>query len=171
MEMIHDALVMKLWPGTDPISEGESRNTDLLESGLGRPFQTLMGEDAYPTLQEKAIALFHSLISNHPFWNGNKRTAVISFDHFLMGNYHFSVISNKEMYILAERTASYRERGISHENAIAEIRVAIQDRIVSYDALWNARDKDTSFGPLHETLSATTDWIRHHEHNSIIPAT
>jgi death-on-curing protein len=50
----------------------------LLESAVLRP-QTAIGElDAYPSVHEKAAALMHSLIRNHPFVDGNKRTAVVA---------------------------------------------------------------------------------------------
>jgi prophage maintenance system killer protein len=38
-----------------------------IESALGRPFHSADGQDVYPTIIEKAAALFHSLIANHPF--------------------------------------------------------------------------------------------------------
>jgi death-on-curing protein len=50
----------------------------LLEAAWGRPMQTIFGQDAYPTLPEKAAALLHSLARNHPFADGNKRTAAIA---------------------------------------------------------------------------------------------
>ena len=53
------------------------RDMDLLEAAAGRPMQTVFGEDAYPTVQKKAAALLHSLARNHPFADGNKRTATI----------------------------------------------------------------------------------------------
>jgi len=37
-----------------------------------------MGEDAYPNLASKAAALMEPLIRNHPFLDGNKRTAVLA---------------------------------------------------------------------------------------------
>jgi len=40
----------------------------------------------FRSLPEKAAALFHSLIANHPFENGNKRTAVIALELFLSAN-------------------------------------------------------------------------------------
>jgi death-on-curing protein len=50
----------------------------LLESAALRPQQTIFGADAYPSLHTKAAALMHSLIRNHPFIDGNKRTAVLA---------------------------------------------------------------------------------------------
>ncbi len=50
----------------------------LLESAVLRPQQTVFGQDAYPDIDSKAAALMHSLVRNHPFIDGNKRTAVIA---------------------------------------------------------------------------------------------
>jgi death-on-curing protein len=54
----------------------------LLESAVLRPQQTVGGMDAYPNLHTKAAALFHSLVRNHPFVDGNKRTGVIAMGVF-----------------------------------------------------------------------------------------
>ena len=50
----------------------------LVESAVLRPQQSVGGQDAYPGLHSKAAALFHSLANNHPFVDGNKRTAVLA---------------------------------------------------------------------------------------------
>ncbi|MFS1512116.1 type II toxin-antitoxin system death-on-curing family toxin [Chengkuizengella sp. SCS-71B] len=47
----------------------------LLESAIFRPQHTLFGKDAYPSIFDKAAALFESLAKNHAFQNANKRTA------------------------------------------------------------------------------------------------
>jgi len=54
------------------------RDMGLLEAAAGRPMTTVFGQDAYPTLQEKAAALLHSIARNHPFADGNKRTATVA---------------------------------------------------------------------------------------------
>lgn len=51
------------------------RDMSLLESALARPQVTFDGVDLYPDLWAKAASLMHSLIQNHPFMDGNKRTA------------------------------------------------------------------------------------------------
>lgn len=62
------------------------RDMDLLEAAAGRPMQTVFGEDAYPTLPEKAAALLHSIARNHPFADGNKRTATLAALFMLLVN-------------------------------------------------------------------------------------
>ncbi len=62
------------------------RELGLLESALARPQASAFGQDAYPTIHEKAGALLHSLVLNHPFVDGNKRTATIATTIFLEVN-------------------------------------------------------------------------------------
>jgi len=49
------------------------RDEGLLGSAVYRPQASFGGQDLYPDLSSKAAALGHSLISNHPFVDGNKR--------------------------------------------------------------------------------------------------
>lgn len=58
----------------------------LLHSAVERPKATFGGHDLYPTIWEKAAALIHSLVKNHPFDDGNKRTAYFSTKRFLYIN-------------------------------------------------------------------------------------
>ncbi|PZM67368.1 type II toxin-antitoxin system death-on-curing family toxin [Paenibacillus dendritiformis] len=68
------------------------KDHSLLESAVYRPQQSVFGEDAYPTLFEKAAALVDSLAKNHCFHNGNKRTAYLSVKSFLKINgYHLKM--------------------------------------------------------------------------------
>lgn len=62
------------------------RDWDLLASALGRPQATFGGIDLYPDLFLKAAALVQSLSSNHPFVDGNKRTALATLEYFLFLN-------------------------------------------------------------------------------------
>ena len=66
--------------------EAGLRDKSLLESAIGAPFQTFAGEDLYPTLQEKAARLCFGIATNHPFVDGNKRTAVHAMELFLILN-------------------------------------------------------------------------------------
>ncbi len=56
----------------------DTRDPAMLEAAAARPESSAFGADAYPTLAEKVAALFHSLTRNHPFTDGNKRTAVVA---------------------------------------------------------------------------------------------
>jgi death-on-curing protein len=54
------------------------RDKGLLESALARPFQTFDKNDLYNSPIEKAAALIESIITNHPFIDGNKRFGYIA---------------------------------------------------------------------------------------------
>lgn len=56
----------------------EVRDYGLLESALARPQASVFGEDAYPTLHQKAAALLHSLVTNHALVDGNKRLGLVA---------------------------------------------------------------------------------------------
>lgn len=62
------------------------RDAGLLESAVHRPRAAMFGQEAYPSLLDKAAALFQSLAVNHPFVDGNKRTAWTSCVVFLALN-------------------------------------------------------------------------------------
>ena len=59
-----------------------------LESALAQPRMTFGGEDLYPSVIEKAAALAFSIIQNHPFFDGNKRTGHAAMETFLLLNEH-----------------------------------------------------------------------------------
>lgn len=62
------------------------RDIKALESAISRPFMTFDQIDLYPTPIEKAAALIESLISNHPFLDGNKRIGYVLMRYFLLEN-------------------------------------------------------------------------------------
>jgi death on curing protein len=62
------------------------RDVGLLESAIAQPSMTFGGEDLYPGLLEKAVALGFSMIMNHPFVDGNKRTGHAVMETFLVLN-------------------------------------------------------------------------------------
>jgi death-on-curing protein len=75
---IHDASI-EVFGGSKGI-----RDLGMLESAIARPFQTFGGEELYPTPEEKAAALCESIIVNHPFVDGNKRTGFTAMVALLM---------------------------------------------------------------------------------------
>ncbi len=72
------------------------RDFSLLHSAIERPKATFQGEDLYPTIFLKASALLQSLCMNHPFTDGNKRTAWLTTKRFLhVNNYHLTADRNE----------------------------------------------------------------------------
>ena len=98
------------------------RDEGALDSALGRAQATFDGEDLYPTLAEKAAALFHSLVSNHPFVDGNKRVAAISAELFLLVNGFELAASDEDLEELVMSSA----RG---ELAVEEIAIWLDQRL------------------------------------------
>jgi death-on-curing protein len=62
------------------------RDIGLLESAINRPFATFDNKDLYPTPTEKAAAILESILINHPFLDGNKRTAYVLMRLILLEN-------------------------------------------------------------------------------------
>ena len=87
---IHDNMV-SLYGGSHGI-----RDLGLVDSAVARPQATFGGEDLYPGIYKKAAALFHSLIFNHAFVDGNKRTSITSTARFLSMNGYELNASDKE---------------------------------------------------------------------------
>ncbi len=73
------------------------RDLKLLQSALGRPRSTFDNEELYPTDIEKAAALAESLINNHPFIDGNKRTGIAVMVLFLEINDTVLKASNQDI--------------------------------------------------------------------------
>ncbi len=135
IEYIHDVLVGAFLPYDEEIVPGQFRDRALIESAAGRPFHMAFGAELWPTLPEKAAALFHSLSCNHCFFNGNKRTAVIALDLFLALNGHILAMTSDEIYVLSKRTATANAEGRNLESVMAELSSQIGGAAVSYEAL------------------------------------
>ncbi len=78
-------------------------------SAVFQPQQTVFGEDAYPTIPEKAAAYGFFLAENQPFIDGNKRTAAAVMATFLALN-GFDLVeqSETELAEVFERLGSRR---------------------------------------------------------------
>ncbi|MCC7575932.1 MAG: virulence RhuM family protein [Methanomethylovorans sp.] len=59
---------------------------DSFKSSIGTIYQTIMGEDVYPSVEEKAANLLYLITKNHSFSDGNKRIAAALFLYFLDKN-------------------------------------------------------------------------------------
>jgi len=78
----------------------------LLQSALARPMATFDSNNLYPDLFPKAAALMHSIIKNHPFVDGNKRTAIASASILLIRNGSQITATNKELERFTLKVAS-----------------------------------------------------------------
>lgn len=75
---IHYGLVDEFADGDDPIFPPGLKSEHLLESAVSRQFTSLGGVPKYKTVTDVAATLMYGLTLNHPFHNGNKRTALVS---------------------------------------------------------------------------------------------
>jgi len=84
VEIIHDDLMIEHGglPGV--------RNETALEATLARPINLFLHQKA--DIFDLAAAYAHGIVNNHPFYDGNKRTAFVVADVFLKSNgYAFSM--------------------------------------------------------------------------------
>lgn len=66
--IIHSILIEKFGGGSGVRDQG------LLESALHRPYSTFDNQELYRSPEEKASSIIESILINHPFIDGNKRT-------------------------------------------------------------------------------------------------
>ncbi|MBQ1873178.1 MAG: type II toxin-antitoxin system death-on-curing family toxin [Succinivibrionaceae bacterium] len=78
--ILHEQLIRQ-YGGSHGLRDG-----GLLDSALQGPFQTFGGIDLYPSILEKAARLAYSLVTNHPFVDGNKRIGAHAMIMFLYLN-------------------------------------------------------------------------------------
>ena len=91
-------------------SEGV-HDLNALESALAQPRMSFGGEDLYPHLAKKAAALGFSLIKNHAFVDGNKRTAHATIETFLvMNGYEIAAPSDEQAQIILDVAANIINR-------------------------------------------------------------
>jgi death-on-curing protein len=81
------------------------RDEGLLDSALAQPRATFGGELLHPTLAEQAAAYLYHLAKNHPFVDGNKRTAFAVADTFLRINGTRLSLTDDDAYDLVMRVA------------------------------------------------------------------
>ena len=87
------------------------RSMSALESSLAQPRMTFGGTELYPTIVEKASALGFSLIKNHPFVDGNKRTGHAAMEVFLVLNgYEIKASVDEQEKIILQVASSQIER-------------------------------------------------------------
>jgi death-on-curing protein len=80
-------------------------NLPLLESAVGRPMASFSGVDLYKDVFAKAAVLLYSIIKNHPFVDGNKRTGIHAVLTFLKLNDVDISISSSDLVNLGIQVA------------------------------------------------------------------
>ena len=126
VETIHLVLIQQFKDSDDPIdSLGPREDGHLLRSAVTRPMtglRTLQGGIAkYNTVTESAAALTHSIIHNHPFTDGNKRTATLALIASLYQNKIWFEATEEELYeaivdLATHRFVLNRDKNFDHGN-------------------------------------------------------
>jgi death-on-curing protein len=99
---IHNLLIDK-FGGTPGI-----RDHSLLDSALNRPFQTFDSELLYPSIIDQAGAIIESIVKNHPFNDGNKRTGYTLMRLHLLNNGLDIIAQEEDKYEFVISIASGR---------------------------------------------------------------
>ncbi|MAG31011.1 MAG: type II toxin-antitoxin system death-on-curing family toxin [Deltaproteobacteria bacterium] len=87
------------------------RDLGVLESAVAQPRASFGGDDLYPGLIEKTVALGFSLVMGHPFLDGNKRTGHAAMETFLVLNgYELSAPVDEQARVMLELAAGERSR-------------------------------------------------------------
>ena len=81
------------------------RDLGILLSAIGRPQASFDDQDLYADLFSKAAALMESLIRNHPFIDGNKRTGVTAAGLFLRRNGYRLTANNADFVTITMKMA------------------------------------------------------------------
>ena len=107
--------VLELHSRVMQASGGLSGLLDLgaLESAVAQPRMVFAGAELYPALPDKAAALGFSLIQNHPFVDGNKRTGHAAMETFLVLNGHqIEAAVDEQQTVILQVAASQMKRAV-----------------------------------------------------------
>ena len=92
----------------------------LLQSAVARPQATFDGQELYPDLFTKAAALLESLVGNHAFVDGNKRTTITAAGIFLSVNGYRLTANNQQLEAFtlqcAQRLVSFEQIAVWLKN-------------------------------------------------------
>ncbi len=123
---IHNELVLHFVNQDDPIDPPGVKSDSLLESAIMRPMTSIGQDKKYPTIEMAGAALLHSIVHNHPFHNGNKRTGLVSMLAFLDLNRLIVTCSEGEIFKTVLRIAQHAVATGNH----------LPDREVQFIAEW-----------------------------------
>ena len=127
-EFIAFELAKEMMGGKEPFPDFSTRPPHKLEAVLAAPFASFAGEEQYPTIAEKAAALFYSCCKDHPLQNGNKRMAVVLLVVFLFINHWWIAVDPVDLYNKAKQVASSQSR--SRKKVMSTLVTFIEEGIV-----------------------------------------
>lgn len=128
---IHHALVRDFAHSPDPVDPPGVKSKNMLGSAVFRPHTSLGAFRKYSSIETAGAALLFSLVNNHPFHNGNKRTALVALLVFLDENGQMLTCAEDDLFRLLLRIAQHR---------VAEKPLAEPDEEVYEIARWICRN-------------------------------
>ena len=149
---IHDALVDDYAGTRDPIEPPGRRDDHLLESAVFRPQTSLSGTLKYPTVETSAAALLCALIHDHPFHNGNKRTALVSTLVFLDENGMVLRCDNEELFQFVMLVAKHRLHNKPGRYSSDHEAYAAAQQITKWSCVVRKSERSITFRKLHRRL-------------------
>jgi len=105
---IYEELVFDFNNNNDPIYPYGLRDDNLLESALFHCKTSYNGNLKYKSIESIAATLMYSLSHNHPFYNGNKRTAVVSMLVFLDRHSICLTCDDNDLFIISLKVADHK---------------------------------------------------------------
>jgi len=94
VQEIHNILIEQFGGGAGV------RDMALLEAAIARPYATFGEIDLYPDAVEKAAAILESILINHPFIDGNKRTGYVLMELMIIEGNKTIVATEDEKYAM-----------------------------------------------------------------------
>ena len=142
---IHNELVVDFADSGDPIDPPGVRDQHLLESALYRPQTSLAGVRKYPTVETSAAALLCSVIHNHPFHNGNKRTALVATLVFLDENDLLLTCSEDDIFKFVLLIAQHRVTNEGRFDDPDYETYAVAQKLCNWSRMVNKDDRVMAF--------------------------
>lgn len=155
VESIHWCLVEDFGRARDPIDPPGVKDTNMLESALFRAHTTLDGQRKYPTVVMAAAAYLHALVGNHPFHNGNKRTALVSVLVFLDLNSYVLEVEESMLFDWLISIASHAVATPIEGESLADVEMhEIAKWLNARCRLLSTADHPLKFHEFRETLAS-----------------
>jgi len=108
VETIHHLLCDEFASTPDPISPPGLRDKVLLESAVSRQHTGVGDRLKYSDAIQNVASLMYGLCNNHPFFNGNKRTALVAgLVHLDQNGFVLTEVDQDDLYRLMRRIASH----------------------------------------------------------------
>lgn len=166
IEAVHFAIARDFEHSTDPIAPAGVRSRPLLESAAGRPATQMFGEAKYTTVEMAAAALLHSIVLNHPFLNGNKRTALVAMLVCLDENGVTIQCDQNELFQWMIRVASHQLGADRFDGPRADVEVQlIAEWIQARARNTENGERVITFAQLRRCLSALGCTLEHRPGN------